>query len=117
MAAWGQTAALAQGGFLPACLVPPVLYSSASSAPPCRKLHWGCRAATEQLPQDALLTPGGWGKPAELRFLSTLLREKPLCTHLASFNGQSNDTRVKNSRWDHSGVSTAGCSESLLTPV
>lgn len=34
MAAWGQTEALAGGGLLIACLVPPVLYSSPSLALP-----------------------------------------------------------------------------------
>lgn len=66
----------------------------------------GCRAATEQLPHEALLSQGGWGKPAELFFLGTLLREKVLSIHPASFNGQSNNTPVKKllgSQWgEHS---------------
>lgn len=62
--------------------------------------------------QELQVSDRPWG----FFFLGFLLRENLLSIHPASFNGQSDDAHVKNS-WDQSGVSTAGCSESLLTPV
>lgn len=40
-----------------------------------------------------------------MHFVSILIREKLLSIPSARFNGQSNDTRVKNSCWDYSEVS------------
>lgn len=71
-----------------------------------------CALGAGQPLAAALLSWDAWRKPAELSFVGPL-REKPLSIHPARFNGQSNDTRAKNSCWVYSEVSVAGCKGEL----